>query len=166
MAAIYRHKGVYMKTVIKWVVIPFAFWIVLTLYGFHLLSIQEAEAAEIDLGELSLSHRQIGRFSELNSSVINGFHKKGTSVFVNTSRPIAESERLQIILDVQALSDAPLPHEQDKIDYASNIFFQMTPAEAATWVDTNVQTMPDVRTALKDLIKIVIYMKSQTDLDQ
>jgi len=118
-----------------------------------------------DLGIVKLSKNRRKRISDLHSDLIIKFHSVGDKLYVYTKSQITEQQKLGIISDLKSLSDGPMGRAQDKIDFSSHPLSKISPAQAESWVDSNVTDLASAKVALKNLAKAVVYLIRRGDLN-
>lgn len=128
----------------------------------------EVRAEDIEIGKLNLTKNQTDRMSDLQkgSDKIKGFSIVDGMATVHTLRPLTSSERSLLIADLQAIPDSPTGLIADKQDFQNSPFKGLDPDQAEAWVDSNVNTLPDVKAALKKMARVQSYLLRRSDLDQ
>lgn len=110
---------------------------------------------------------------QLQTANIRSFRALGNSnpeITVTVVNELTTEEKNQLIADLLALEDASFvsSYEQDKIGFkSSHPFFDLSPAQAETWIDANVSGADaSIVSALKEMAKAIVLLIRRTDLNK
>lgn len=116
---------------------------------------------ETNIGQVALQSNQLARLSTLHDTNIHGFFIDANGVIVKSDTPI---DIPTITASLNALSNAPMPQEADKIEFQTSTFKGMTPQQIDDWIVANVNTLADAKVALRKIVRILVYLVRRSDL--
>lgn len=122
-------------------------------------------AGSHNLGDVKLTGRQKNRLPSLMTGDIKSFQIKGNSYNVLTTKDLSDAEIAQLIADMKNLSDAPSDSDQDKLDFKTNAFYHMTPAQAEAWAGANATGIPGIKDVLGEMAKTLAYLVRRSELN-
>lgn len=122
---------------------------------------------ENDIGQVVLQPNQISRISTLNSGTILGFFCSDLSTMnwiVKSDHTLTQTEIDSVKTAMLGLSNSAPQSEQDKTDYTTSPFKNLTPDQADTWIQNNVTDLASAKIALRRIVKVLIYLVRRSDL--
>lgn len=117
-----------------------------------------------EIGSIALVKNQIKRLSSLHSQKINALSFVGGIVYAYSDSDLSENEKADLVQSVGALSKSDFPTDADKKDFESHPLKDLTPSEAEAWIDANVTDMASAKLAMKQMIKMLVYLARRSDL--
>ena len=85
---------------------------------------------ETELGQFNLTNRQTQRIGTLMSDTVKGLFYKEGILTVKTEKELTKEENDALVIQVNQLSDDPLPYEIEKSDFQQNSIFYQTDTAA------------------------------------
>lgn len=116
---------------------------------------------ETNIGQVVLQPNQVARLSSLHDMNIKGFFIDVNGVVVKSENPINNAT---VISALQALDNSPIPQDADKTEFQTSDFHGITPAQADTYIVSNVTNLASAITVLRKMARVLIYLIRRSDL--